>query len=175
MSIAIKLDYTVVIDRRPTPEDAENLQTQIANAKHAIEQCVNLFDTWDGKPTKEQSEIQTNLLSELEDASVKVTLIPTTFYQILVENIFKDWKHLQAKTHKQYEDKQKEHTKESEKGRMDSDMYEAQIEENKTMMQKVQAEEDQRKELQNKVIVQLREMIDAEKIWTQQTSSSQFL
>ena len=34
---------------------------------------VNLFDTWDGKPTKEQSEIQTNLLSELEDASVKVT------------------------------------------------------------------------------------------------------
>ena len=42
---------------------------------------------------------------------------------------------------------------------MDSDMYEAQIEENKTMMQKVQAEEDQRKELQNKV-VRLDQIVD---------------
>ena len=87
------------------------------------------------------------------------SLIPTTFYQILVENIFKDWKHLQAKTHKQYEDKQKEHNKEATKSRMDSDMYETQIEENKTTMQKMQAEEDQRKELQNKV-VRLDQIVD---------------
>ena len=94
-----------------------------------------------------------------DKASTSITLIATSFFQILEENVLKDWKIVQTETSKNFNEKTKEHEKEAEKGQSDEEMYETQIEENKAAIFSLQSAEDTRKETQNKS-VRLDQIVD---------------
>lgn len=139
--------------------EAEKVQDQIEKAKGIVGTCVDTFKKWNGENTEAQKKIEEALISTFDKASTSITLIATSFFQILEENVLKDWKIVQTETSKNFNEKTKEHEKEAEKGQSDEEMYETQIEENKAAIFSLQSAEDTRKETQNKS-VRLDQIVD---------------